>query len=253
MDDHSKEPAEPALSRRFPEARFVRNPSRLLLACSRNLGAKMSSGTYLFFLDDDNVIAPDTISLLVSTLSKSDRIAVASPVAYFLDRPSDVWTSYISRTKFPGFYRLHTDVPPFEAPTFSFHNAFMVKRRVFEDLDGFDCLELPIRFSEVDFAYRVERAGFSSVVNPKAKDWHDLGWSLTHVDSTRAYYTERNRIVIIKRYYKPHDLTFYVLCILPFIGAYYLLHHPLSSSDSRVQTAANFVKGTVDGLMFRED
>ncbi len=251
VDDASAVPAAQALSARFPGVRFIRNETRMLLSCSRNEGAAASSGDYLFFLDDDNVLAPDAIRLLAETLAGSERVAVSSPVIFYLARPNTVWTSYISRSAFPGFYTLHTDIPPADAPTFSFHNSFMVKRRVFEMLDGFDCANLPMRFSEVDFAHRVHAAGYSAVVNPRAKDWHDLGWTMVHIDSARAYYTERNRIIVLKRYFSRRDLRFYTVCILPFVGAYYLVHHPLSTSDGRLKTASSFLRGTVAGLRFK--
>jgi GT2 family glycosyltransferase len=251
VDDASEVPVESAFSGLFPEAHFVRNKERRLLSCSRNAGAAWSKGKYFFFLDDDNIIAPDTIRLLVGTLERSERFAVATPIVYYLIRPTKVWTSYISRSKFPGFYKLHTDIPRAETPTFSFHNSFMVKRQVFEKLNGFDCDNLPIRFSEVDFAHRLNAGGYFAITNPKAKDWHDLGWSLVHIDSTRAYYTERNRIIVLKRYFKRSDLAFYSICVLPFVGAYYLVHHPLSTSDGRFKTASSFLRGTLDGIRFK--
>ncbi|HUI00840.1 MAG TPA: glycosyltransferase [Nitrososphaerales archaeon] len=251
VDDASTEPVEAALSGRFPKARFLRNAKRELMSCSRNSGARASVGQYLFFLDDDNVLAPDAIRLMVDTLDARPQVAVVSPIVFYLARPQTVWTSYIARSKLPGFYTLHTDIPPSEAPTFSFHNSFMVKRDAFESFGGFDCENFPMRFSEVDFAHKLSRAGYLAVVNPLAKDWHDLGWSLVHIDSKRAYYTERNRIIVLKRYYSRSDLAFYSVCVLPFVGAYYLLHHPLSSSDGRLKTASSFLRGTLDGLRFK--
>ncbi len=253
VDDASDNPVGPILSGRFPSVRFIRNRERRLLSCSRNMGAAASSGDYLFFLDDDNVLAPDAIRLLSESLGKSERIAVSAPLIFYLGRPTTVWTSYISRSKFPGFYTLHTDIPASDAVTFSFHNSFMVKREVFERLRGFDCTNFPIHFSEVDFAHRVSEGGYLAVINPRAKDWHDLGWSMVHVDSARSYYTERNRIIVIKRYYQKGDLRFYSVCILPFISLYYLLHHTISSSDGRIQTATSFLKGIISGLTFKED
>lgn len=252
VDDASSSRMETALRESFSQARFVRNEKRALLSCSRNAGAGASRGEYLFFLDDDNVIAPDSIRLLADSLRKSEDVGVASPLIFYLARPNVVWTSYISKGRFPGFYTLHTDVPERETLTFSFHNSFMVKRSVFEELGGFDCANFPIRFSEVDFAHRLHNHGYTAVLNPLAKDWHDLGWSLVHIDSTRAYYTERNRIIVLKRYFGKRDLAFYSVCVLPFVSAYYLLHHPLSTSDGSVKTAASFLRGTVDGLRFKE-
>ncbi|MDA4122239.1 MAG: glycosyltransferase [Thaumarchaeota archaeon] len=252
VDDASENPASGVLSGKFPNARFIRNSERMLLSYSRNSGAAASTGDYLFFLDDDNVIAPDTIRLLAETLGESEGVAVSSPIIFYLSRPATVWTSYISRSKFPGFYTLHTDIPSKEVATFSFHNSFMVKKKVFVALDGFDYANLPIRFGEVDFAHRVSASGYAAVVNPRAKDWHDLGWTTVHIDSTRAYYTERNRIIVIKRYFKKRDLTFYLVCILPFIGGFYLLHHPLSTTDGRSKTASSFLRGIAAGLVFKE-
>ena len=252
VDDASDEPVEGALSGRFPDVRCIRNPRRMLLACSRNTGAAAAKGDCLFFLDDDNVLAPDCIRHLVEALQGSDRIAVSAPVIFYLARPQVVWTSYITRSRFPGFYTLHTDVPLSVRSTFSFHNSFMVRRKVFEELHGFDCANFPIRFSEVDFAHRVNSAGYLAVVTPAAKDWHDLGWSMVHIDSTRAYYTERNRIIVLKKHHRKADVAFYSVCILPFVGAYYLVHHPLSSTDGKFKTASNFLRGTLDGLRYKQ-
>jgi GT2 family glycosyltransferase len=252
VDDASERPVSAVLSERFPKVRFIRNNDRKLLSYSRNVGAAASSGDYLFFLDDDNVLAIDAIRLLKETLDKSDRIAVSSPIIFYLNRPAAVWTSYISKSKFPGFYTLHTDVPSVDIPTFSFHNSFMVKKEIFDSLHGFDSVNLPMRFSEVDFAHRVNAAGYVAIVNPRAQDWHDLGWTTVHIDSTRAYYTERNRIIVIKRYFQKSDLRFYEVCILPFIASYYLLHHPLSTTDGRSKTASLLLRGIVAGLTFQE-
>jgi len=251
VDDASEKPVGAMLSGRFPGARFIRNEERRLLSCSRNSGAAVSTGDYLFFLDDDNVLASDTIRMLAATLDESERVAVSSPITFYLSRPTTVWTSYISRTKFPGFYKLHTEVPKADALTFSFHNAFMVKKQIFDSLHGFDCADFPVRFGEVDFAHRLSAEGYVARVNPRANDWHDLGWALVHVDSARAYFTERNRMIVIKKYYTRRDFGFYCVCILPFLSAYYLLHHSLSSSDGGLKTASSFLKGVVSGLTFK--
>lgn len=251
VDDGSEKPASEALSARFPSTHFIRNSERRLLSFSRNMGAAAAKGDYLFFLDDDNVLAPDTIRLLAETLSKSERVAVSVPVIFYLARPTSVWTSYISRGRFPGFYTLHTDIPQGERTTFSFHNSFMVKRGAFEAVGGFDAEDFPVRLAEVDLAHRLSAKGYLAVINPAAKDWHDLGWALVHVDSARAYYTERNRIILIKKYFQRRDLIFYSVCILPFITAYYLLHHPLSTSDGRLKTAGGLLRGILDGLRWK--
>jgi GT2 family glycosyltransferase len=253
VDDASQKNVASELSGLFPEVKFIRNSSRRFLSCSRNEGAELSRGTYLFFLDDDNLVAPDAVAALVRILDEYETAAVACPVIYYLSRPSEVWTSYITRSIFPGFYRLRKEIHPDVMDTFSFHNSFMVKGRAFRELGGFDCRHLPIRFSEVDFAHRLHARGYRALVTPDSRVWHDLGWALVHIDSRRAYFTERNRMIIIKRYYNPSQFRFYAICILPFLSGYYLLHHSLSSTDGALRTAASFLRGIIDGLTFREN
>jgi GT2 family glycosyltransferase len=250
VDDASQEPVEQALGQRFPKVRFIRNERRRMLSCSRNAGAEASSGEYLFFLDDDNVLDPAAIGELVGAFRASNRVGVTCPIIYYLAEPNRVWTSYILRGRLPGFYGLRTEIPETTVQTFSFHNSFMVRTAVFSEIGSFDCENFPIRFSEVDFAHRLHSKGYEAVVTPRAKDWHDLGWALANIDSARAYYTERNRMIVLKRYFPKRDFDFYCVCILPFIGAYYLVHHALSSSDGGMRAAASFLRGVASGLTF---
>ncbi len=251
VDDASKAPVGPALAGRFPGVKSIRNPTRRLLSCSRNAGAAAARGEFLFFLDDDNVIDKDAIGAMADCMAE-ERVGVSCPIIYYLAEPEKVWTSYIVKGRFPGFYKLQTDVPNGTVETFSFHDSFMVRRHVFEELQGFDCANFPMRFSEVDFAHKLHAKGYTAVVSPSARVWHDLGWSLVHIDSTRAYYTERNRMIVIKRYFPERDFLFYCVCVLPFVTGYYLLHHPLSSSDGGLKTASSLLRGIASGLTFHE-
>ena len=255
MDDASNEDRRKELSDAFPGFRFLRNESRQLLAGSRNAGASASKGDYLFFLDDDNVIDKDSIGFLARQLGRAESVAVSCPIIYYLSRPEEVWTSSILRnTVFPGFYKLHKEVPiaGTTAKTFAFHNSFMVKRTVFDELCGFDSATFPIRFGEVDFAHRLQARGYVALVVPEAKVWHDLGWQMAHVDSTRAYYTERNRIIVVKKYFSRRDFVFYCFSILPFITGYLLVHHFIAANDGRLRAASGLLRGVAAGLAFHE-
>ena len=170
---------------------------------------------------------------------------------YHLREPDKVWTARIVKGKLPGFFTLTTDVPKGMTGTFSFHNSFVVDGALFKAVGGFDSTSFPMRLSEVDFAYRVHAHGRVAVLVPAAKVWHDIGWARVHVDSARAYYTERNRMILLKRYFPKQQLRFYEVCVLPFLGSYYLIHHTLSSPRDRLKTAEALVHGIVDGLRMK--
>ena len=128
----------------------------------------------------------------------------------------------------------------------------MVRRDVFEECGRFDAVNFPIHFSELDFAYRLHKRGFSARVNPNAKVWHDSGTAHMHIDSARAYYTLRNRVILLKRYGSRTEQVLYVFGILPPLTAYYLVHHIKFSEGNRRLTIYNLLLGVVAGLAYRE-
>lgn len=229
-------------------AKVYRNESRKLLAYSRNFGARVAAGSLLFFLDDDNVVSPEAIAELERALTSGYSAAVCSPVIYTLDQPDRVWTSYIRKGRFPGFFVLGLQVPKQSVATFSFHDAFMVKREVFEQLGGFDAEDFPIHFSELDFAYRLHLQGHESVVTPDARVWHDVGKAHMHVDAVRSFYTLRNRVILLRRYESRGDFRSYLVCILPLLLIYYIIHHLTSVTDHRFRAAFNLVRGAIAGI-----
>jgi GT2 family glycosyltransferase len=250
--DDASDTADGDLPKAFPNVRFYRNTSRSLLSFSRNRGATLTTGDILFFIDDDNVIAYDSISKMLGSFRKSESVGVVSPVIYRDDAHDSVWSSYVVKGRFPGFYILGTQAPGVEVDTFSFHDAFMVRRDVFDECGGFDPVNFPIHFSELDFAYRLHRSGYRARVNPDARVWHDSGTSHMHVDSVRAYYTLRNRVILLKRYGTRADQVLYVFGILPPLTLYYLVHHIKYSEGSRRLTIYNLLWGVVAGLAYRE-
>src|SRR2546430_1459666 len=64
VDDCSDEDPTLLLKSAYPSVKVYRNSSRKLLSGSRNFGASVSRGELLFFIDDDNVVAPDTVGHL---------------------------------------------------------------------------------------------------------------------------------------------------------------------------------------------
>jgi len=252
VDDCSDEDPTPILNSTNPSVRVYRNSSRKLLSGSRNIGASVSRGELLFFIDDDNVVAPDTLYQLLQAFEAQSNLAVASPVIFFLSRPARIWTSTISKGRLPGSFVLRTRPLNGPTPTFSFHDAFMIRKSIFEELGGFDARTFPIHFSELDLAYRVHGRRYGAIVIPSAKVWHDVAATHMHVDSVRSYYTLRNRIILLKRYGSRQEYVCYVLAVLPLLTEYYFFHHLFGSSDNRLLASRNLVNGVINGLIYRE-
>ena len=188
---------------------------------------------------------------LVTFMQTHNGIAVCSPVIYLLERPEKTWTTYTTKGSFPAYYKLGHDIPRVPIKTWGFHDAFMVRRSVFERTGGFDSVGFPIHFSEIDFAYRIREEGYDAAVVPSAKVWLDHGETHMHVDSLRAFYTLRNRIVLLKKHEPTFKLAAY-LVFMPVLVAYYLHHHARNSSDGPYRASINLLLGIKAGLEYRK-
>lgn len=262
VDDFSNEPVADEVRGRFPQVRVIRNERRVMLSASRNAGYKAALGEYIFFLDDDNVIDSRAISEMTSCLETSD-VAVAAPVIYYLGQPDTIWYAGSWMSPLTGvavFPRRGSKRPPSEAPfsTVLFHDAFMVRRTVFDRIGSFDVKNFPIYLSEADLAERMKLAGMRVSVVPTAKVWHDIeelrGFRtlLRHMHVTvdfRAFYVARNRIIFMKKYRSVWQRLLFFSVTLPMLSLLHILVIlQSSSSKSRAYLIRHYLGGLVAGL-----
>lgn len=264
VDDFSDEDPTRSLLQLHPQLKVVRNEKRMLLAASRNIGVSKSNGELIFFVDDDNVIARDAIAQLVSCAT-SERAGVVAPLIYYASDPDRIWYagSWMSPISAVSVfaYRGRTDVRlenPYE--TSLFHDAFMVKRSVFETIGMFDQKRFPIYLSEADYAERMRKRNLVVMVNPKAHVWHDVpvlrGTQnlLRHVHITepsRAYYVARNRIVFMRMYRGVMQNLIFLAFFVPALSALHLASILSSKNAAKVYFARYYLGGIIAGLRIR--
>jgi len=138
------------ITRAFP-CRLIRCPANVGPAAARNLAASQASGTYLFFLDADILIEPDSLGQIVDALDSRPEVD-----ALFGSFHSDsVPANFFSRYKNLVHHYTHQNSRE-EAATFC--GGFgAIRRGVFFETGGFDP---QYRFLEdVEMGIRLHRAG----------------------------------------------------------------------------------------------
>ena len=73
------------LSAKYPELVVKRNETNMGISSSRNLALKMSRGRYVWFLDADDMLVPDTVKTYLSIAEKESADAVLGKVIGFHD------------------------------------------------------------------------------------------------------------------------------------------------------------------------
>jgi len=148
--------------------RIIHNETQQMMVRSRNIGAKVSMGRYVLFIDDDNAIDEEMIKNLVDFADKNPEFGMIGPSMYYFGS-REKYMDYQKISLFTGktnFYKgdkrneyyLSDGIP----------NVFMISKKAFDKCGFFD-EKLIQTYTEPDFAKMIEKDGFKCCIVPKAK------------------------------------------------------------------------------------
>jgi GT2 family glycosyltransferase len=239
--------------------RLVDLSTRAPLSASRNAGAAHASGRLLFFVDDDNVIAPDCIARLAACLDARPDVFEVGPLMLYGDQPDRIWWAGSTRSYLFGKTHLRTGLPPttdgeglVETPDIP--NAYMVRRAEFESVGGHDALRFPGHYTEADLGERLRRhTGGVAVCVPTARTWHFIGSAAVrrfHMTSPGAAEDiASHRAAYTAQYGDAIQRTAYLLCGQWLFGAAYLAAAMKLPPGKRRPVVDSYVRGMRRGMI----
>lgn len=260
IDDASTDGTGEEVEREYPFVRIYGNERKKLVSECRNIGIRNSHGDFILVIDDDNVVATDTVKKLVETMLRDEKIGIAGPIMYYYEYPKIIWCAGIKRDNISSLTRQigenKVDEGLFKGLKESndFPNAFMISKELTKRVGLFDKKNFPIMYEEADFGERVRRAGYNVVTVYEARVWHDisrrdLGRYYHLQNEIMAYYTGRNRIIFHRRYNKRFQKLVFMTLFLPLFTVYYSIVILFSSLPEKRKIFMSYLKGVVDGLV----
>lgn len=267
VNDCSPDDTAARLAARFggdARVRYVRNARNSFQAVSRNNGAKVARGDYLLFLDDDNLVAPTMLAELLACFARHSDAGLVAPLSVHR-RPGDdglVWTlgsdfsRWTSRPKDRGGSLPLAALPaePIDYPTTYSPNAFMVPRRLYEELGGMEERFVQI-FEESDFGWRVVESGRSAWIATRARTEH-FGFlepgcvpalRLLGIEKPyRTYCFARNRIRFARRHFNFLQALSVAFVFAPLSAVWY---GRVALKNRRPDIAWAYLKGTLAGIV----
>ena len=267
VDDCSPDDTGGMIMARFgsePRVKYIRNGQNSFQAVSRNNGAKIATGDYLLFLDDDNVVDKAILSELAKAFDEDPGLGLVAPMAIHM-RPgkhnmiwslgSDFsrWTSQ-PKDRCPNLPIAELPESPKAYPTSYYPNGFMVPRKVFDEVGGFDEKYIQI-FEESDFGWKIREAGYDEIVLTTARTEHhgflepgcvpelrQLGIEKPY----RTYCFARNRLRFARKHFSFLQALSVALVFAPLSCGYYGL---VALKNRRADIAWAYFKGTVAGIL----
>jgi len=261
-DDASTDGTEGIVKNRYKkykEVFYIKNNKELLLSATINKALRVAMGKYIFILDDDNVIDKNCISELVSTFNKYKEVGIVGPLALYYSKKDTVMHAGVIRSPF-----MRRAIYPFANEKWrgqinegqeveDFANAFMFKKKLLKEVGMWDLL-VPFMGEDGDFEARVRRAGYKTVINPKAITYHDVPYNpksayFFRVNEMRLYHVMHSKILYVYRYDNLiHKITFTIS--IPVYLSFYILAI-LKDKNDKFKKSGLFnalIKGVIDGF-----
>ena len=211
VDNGSPDGSGERLHRRFPVTPFLQTGSNLGYAEGNNRGIKWALGNgadFVLVLNNDTVIDPDCIGVLVRASTETGA-SVAAPQILYFNEPDRVWYGggVFSTMRAMGLHLRENE--PLDAShqripiTFACGCCFIIRSDVLRTLGGFD----PSYFAYVEDAelsLRLARAGQAMIYDPAARVLHRINRGAQSTPF-QIRQRDRNRRRLVARHYGTAD------------------------------------------------
>ena len=253
VDNASKENEASIIASRYPQVKVIRSEQNLGFAGGNNLGIKAAQGKYLFFINNDVILKPQTSDIrhLISRLETDDKIGAVCPKIRFAwgDNPIQFagytpLSRYTMRNRAIGYGESDKGQYDTAHPTPYAHGAaMMVKREALERV-GFmpECYFL--YYEELDWSMMFTRAGYAIWYEPACTIYHKESQATGQNSPLKTYYLTRNRLLFVKRNIQGLrryiTYTYLLLAVAPRDICRYILHGQHNLVSATIKGIINF-------------
>lgn len=199
VDNASSDGSTTFVAERYPSVTVIRNERNLGFAAGNNVGARAATGGWLAFLNNDTVAAREWLAKLwqaATDPAHEDDVALATSRIESLARPGMLDSAGDGYLRAGGAFKRGHGGPASQFPQSgevfgACGAAFMIRRDVFEALNGFDERFFMV-YEDVDLSYRARLAGYRCWYVADAVVRHAGSGTLGVASAKAVYYGQRN-------------------------------------------------------------
>lgn len=251
VDNGSQNNDSQVIKQLFPQITSLRNNKNLGFVGGYNVGIRFSlehNPDYIFIVNNDVILAPNTIATLVNAFHHEKNIGVVSPIIYYYDKPNLIWsaggkvsTLTLDMVDNHGRNKVFSEIVERD---FLSGCAMMFKTEVLKKVGLFD-EDFFSYYEDYDLSFRIKKAGYKQLLIPQAKIWHKVSKTGGGEDNPlERYYMARNSILFFRKHARPYQL----LIIIPYrIGSSIRTLFRLLLK-MKFNSAKYFLIGLVDGI-----
>lgn len=245
VDNASDNQEADHISSRFPHVKVIKSDKNLGFAGGNNLGIKVSTGKFIFLINNDTYFEDFNVRALIDRLNNSSDIGIVCPKIRFAWSPKPIQfagytplSNITIRNQAIGYGEEDHGQYETAHPTPYAHGAAMLIKREAIDKVGLmpECYFL--YYEELDWSMMFTRAGYQIWYEPKCTVYHKESQATGQHSPLRTYYITRNRLLLIKRNY--HGITKWLsyIYIIGIVGVRDILRYLFTGRFSHIKATS---------------
>lgn len=208
VDNGSKEDLSSELNDTYDiqSLNIITSKENLGFAGGNNLGIKQAKGEYLYFVNNDTELLPNSIQPLLARFATDPTIGVVSPkINYYMSPEIIQYAGYsainpfTARNKGIGYQEVDKGQHDKATETFFAHGAAMMVKKEVINTVGMMPEMFFLYYEELDWCEQIKRKGYKIYYEPKALIYHKESISVGKDSPMKTYYLTRNRILFMRR------------------------------------------------------
>ena len=184
IDDCSADDSLQVLEKEFPDVRREKTPRNLGFQGANNYAVELAESPVVMPMNNDIKLEEQALAHLARHFDSGDVFAVSGQIFGF----DQITFLYGNRGGYfqNGHFYLYEKQPDDTSQTlFACGGAFMVDRKRYLELGGFDSLYHPLYYEEIDLSYRALKRGWQVVYEPASIAYHKVQSTITRQEKRR--------------------------------------------------------------------
>jgi GT2 family glycosyltransferase len=206
IDNASSDGSEAILRDHLPDIQIIQSGANLGFAGGNNVGIRLAidaSADYIWLLNNDTEVAPETLTELVSAMGSVPMAGMASSKIYLHDEPQKLdfagglWEQGRLRRRLLGANQVdhgQYDEPPERSSVSGC--SLMVRVLMVQDIGLMDESYF-LYWEDTEWCARAQRKGYSILFAPRSHVWHKVSASTGKDSFAQHYYLFRNGLFFL--------------------------------------------------------
>ena len=216
VDDFSSDDSLKILEEEFPEVTRLKTPFNMGFQRANNHGIEQARSKLVMPINNDIKLDEDALFCLSKHFDKENVFSVSGKFFGF-DGKTFLYGNRGGYFRNGHFYLYEKAADDESQTLFACGGAFMVDRKRYLELGGFDNLYHPLYYEEIDLSYRALKRGWEVHYEPKSIAYHKVQSTITKQEKKRSIelISARNNYLFVWKNILDPSLTLQFIIFIP--------------------------------------